>query len=94
MTPSDLDKMADDFWSSMAMGRTETRAFARTVAAACYRDACDKVQHLLDLNKAIHLACNKEPVQFTDSTGRKALIPCDGVKIVGTVEPNDAKVCL
>jgi hypothetical protein len=44
----------------------------------------------MEIEQADALACNKEPVQFTDSTGRKALIPCDGVKIVGTVEPNDA----
>lgn len=34
----ELDRMADDFWSSMAMGRTETRAFARAVAAAVKRE--------------------------------------------------------
>lgn len=37
----ELDRMADDFWSSMAMGRTETRAFARAVAAAVKREDAD-----------------------------------------------------
>jgi hypothetical protein len=36
------------------------------------------------------LAHRQEPAQFTDSTGRKVLMPLDGSKVVGTVEPNDA----
>jgi hypothetical protein len=104
MTPSDLDKMADDFWSSMAMGRTETRAFARAVAAHALRWAAEEYQNTQPTMpgtvpgfsaflriEADALAHRQEPVQFTDSTGRKVLMPLDGSKVVGTVEPNEAK---
>jgi hypothetical protein len=104
MTPSDLDRMADEACPLGSYANAEMRRLARAVAAHALRWAAEEYQNTQPTmpgtvpgfsaflrQQADALAHRQEPAQFTDSTGRKVLMPLDGSKVVGTVEPNEAK---
>jgi hypothetical protein len=76
-----------------AVKREDARKFRSAIRGASESmddgelyEVCDAMR-----DEADALAPRQEPAQFTDSTGRKVLMPLDGSKVVGTVEPNEAK---